>query len=82
MTQLSNENIQLARVQFGVDIKLVEAIKKADAMSLNGGSNMTVVRTKEFAICIYNDFKMKAAQDEILEQIYSTDDGFIYQPAA
>jgi len=82
MTQLSNERIQLARVQFGVDIKLVEAIKKADAMSLNGGSNMTVVRTKEFAICIYNDFKMKVAQDEIIEQIYSTDDGFIYQPAA
>ena len=82
MTQLSNENIQLARVQFGVDIKLVEAIKKADAMSLNGGSNMTVVRTKEFAICIYNDFKLKVARDEIIEQICSTDNGFIYQPAA
>ena len=82
MTQLSNENIQLARVQFGVDIKLVEAIKKADAMSLNGGSNMTVVRTKEFAICIYNDFKLKVARDEIIELIYSTDNGFIYQPAA
>ena len=82
MTQLSNENIQLARVQFGVDIKLVEAIKKADSMSLNGGSNMTVVRTKEFAICIYNDFKLKVARDEIIEQIYSTDNGFIYQPAA
>jgi len=82
MTQLSNENRQLARVQFGVDIKLTEAIKKADIMAQGGGSNMTVVRTKDFAICIYNDFKLKVTQDEIIEQIYSTDNGFIYQPAA
>lgn len=82
MTQSSNERIQLARVEFGVDIKITEAIKKADAMSENGASNMTVVRTKDFAICIYNDYKMTVAQDEIIEQIYSTDHGFNYQPAA
>jgi len=82
MTQLSNERIQLARVEFGIDIKITEAIKKADSMSDNGASNMTVIRTKEFAICIYNDYKMTVAQDEIIEQIYSTDNGFIYQPAA
>lgn len=82
MTQLSNERLQLARVQFGIDIKLTEAIKKADIMSDNGGSNMTVVRTKDYSICIYNEYKMKIAQDEIIEQIYSTDNGFIYQPAA
>ena len=82
MTQLHNEQLQLARVEFGVDIKLTEAIKKADIMSENGGSNMTVVRTKDFSICIYNDYKMKVAQDEIIEQIYSTDTGFNYQPAA
>ena len=51
-------------------------------MSDNGGSDMTVVRTKDLAICVYNDFKMTVAQDEIIEQIYSTDHGFIYQPAA
>jgi len=82
MTQSSNERIQLARVEFGVDIKITEAIKKADAMSENGASNMTVVRTKDFAICIYNDYKMTVAQDEIIEQIYSTDHGFNYQPEA
>jgi len=82
MTQSSNERIQLARVEFGVDIKITEAIKKADAMSENGASNMTVVRTKDFAICIYNDYKMTVAQDEIIEKIYSTDHGFNYQPAA
>lgn len=81
MTQLSNERLQFARVEFGIDIKLTEAIKKADTMSDNGGSNMTVVRTKDFSICIYNDYKMKVAQDEIVELIYSTDNGFIYQPA-
>jgi len=82
MTQLSNERLQQARVEFGVDIKLTEAIKKADAMSDNGASNMTVVRTKDFAISIYNDYKLTVAQDEIIEQIYSTDHGFNYQPAA
>lgn len=82
MKQLSNERIQQARVEFGVDIKLTEAIKKADAMSDNGASNMTVVRTKDYAISIYNDYKMTVAQDEIIEQIYSTDNGFIYQTAA
>ena len=82
MSQLHNEQLQLARVEFGVDIKLVEAIKKADAMAENGGSHMTVVRTKDFAFCIYNDFKLQVAQDEIIEMIYSTDAGFIYQPAA
>ena len=82
MTQLSNDRIQLARVEFGIDIKITEAIKKADSMSDNGASNMTVVRTKNFAISIYNDFKMAVAQDEIIEQIYSTDNGFNYQPAA
>ena len=82
MSQLSNERIQQARVEFGVDIKLTEAIKKADAMSDNGASNMTVVRTKDYAISIYNDYKMTVAQDEIIEQIYSTDNGFIYQTAA
>ena len=82
MTQVNTESRQLARVEFGIDIKLTEAIKKADAMSLNGGSNMTVVRKKDFSICIYNDFKLMVAQDEIIEEIYSTDNGYIYHPAA
>lgn len=81
MTQL-NKKTQPERIEFGININITEAIKKADAMSDNGGSNMTVVRTKDHAICIYNNYKMMVAQNEIIEQVYSTDNGFIYQPAA
>lgn len=58
------------------------AIAQADKMADSGGCHMTVVRTKRHGVCIYNEFQMAVAKDEIVEEIYSTDNGFIFRSAA
>ena len=66
------QSVAGARVSTAISV----AIAEADRMA-NGGANMTVVKTKRFGICIYNDFQLTVAKDEIIEQIYNTDGGFI-----
>jgi hypothetical protein len=71
-------SIMDARVQTNVSL----AIDKAVAMAVNGGCNLTVVNTRSKGICIYSDYQLMVAKDEIIERIYSTDDGFIYRKVA
>jgi len=59
-----------------------KAIEEADRMAGYGGSTMTVVNTKNNGICIYNEFQMTIAKDEITEEIYCTDGGFLFRVAA
>lgn len=58
------------------------AIREANRLADKGGVNYTVVSTKNFGICVYNDFQLKVSRNEVLEEIFSTDDGFIFQAAA
>ncbi|MCG8612004.1 MAG: hypothetical protein MI864_15875 [Pseudomonadales bacterium] len=65
-----------------VETAISAAISQADKMAGSGGCNMTVVRTKRHGVCIYNEFQLTVAKDEIIEKIYSTDNGFIFRTAA
>jgi hypothetical protein len=65
-----------------VDNAVSIAIVRADDMAKHGGNQYTVVRTKKFGVCIYHDYQLRAGKNEIVEEIYSTKDGFIYRPAA
>jgi hypothetical protein len=66
------------RVETAVSV----AIAQADKMAESGGCHMIVVRTKQHGVCIYTELKMSVAKDEIIEEIYSTDNGYIFWTAA
>ena len=64
------------------DTAISLAIREANRLAEKGGVNYTVVSTKDFGICVYNDFQLKVKSSEIIEQIFNTDHGFIFQAAA
>lgn len=72
------QSVAGAQVETAVSV----AISQADKMAESGGCHMTVVRTKRHGVCIYNEFQLTVAKDEIIEEIYSTDNGFIFRTAA
>lgn len=58
------------------------AINKAIEIAEKGLCNMTVVRTKNNGVEIFSEYQMNVAKDEIVEAVYSTDNGFIFSVAA
>lgn len=80
--EITEEQVQQSVAGARVDNAVSVAIAQADRMAESGGCHMTVVRTKRHGVCIYNEFKMLVAKDEIIEAIYSTDNGFIFRTAA
>lgn len=65
-----------------VDPSVLSAIEMADKMASCGGSPMTVVRTKNHGICVYHDYQTRVANNEIIETIYSTENGFTFRSVA
>ena len=72
------QSVKGARIETAISL----AIDEATRMSREGESNFTVVSTVNHGICIYSDFQLTVKKDEIIEAIFSTDDGFIFQAAA
>ena len=72
------QSVAGARIESAVSVAIAQADKRSEC----GGCHMTVVRTKRHGICIYHDYQMKVAKDEIIEEIYSTENGFIFRSAA
>jgi len=62
-------------------LAIQEAIFQALKLADKGGARMTVVRTRNHGICIFNDAKLAWEEHEIEAYIYCTDTGFIFNPA-
>ncbi|QFT57102.1 hypothetical protein [Microbulbifer sp. THAF38] len=80
--EMTEEQVQQSVAAARIDSDVSVAITQADRMAESGGCHMTVVRTKRHGVCIFNEYKMLVAKDEIIEAIYSTDNGFIFRSAA
>lgn len=80
--ELTEEQVRASVAGAHVNTAVTAAIDEADKMAGFGGSTMTVVNTKDNGICIYNGFQMTVAKDEITEEIYCTDGGFIFREVA
>jgi len=72
------DSVAGARVATAISV----AISEADKLAEKSNANITVVRTKNHGICVWTDYKVCVAKSEIVEIIYTTDDGFAYQEAA
>ncbi|UZE97259.1 hypothetical protein [Alkalimarinus alittae] len=59
-----------------VNAAISAAIDDADKLAKRSGCKMTVVRTLNYGICVYPDFKMIVCKHEIVEEIYNTENGF------
>lgn len=79
---MTQEQVKQSVTGARMDCAVSVAITEADRMAGRGACHMIVVRTKRHGVCIYNEFQMQVAKDEIVEAIYSTDNGFIYRSAA
>lgn len=80
--QMTETQAQQSVAGARADTAISLAIREANRLAEKGGINYTVVATKNFGICVYNDLQLKVKQSEIIEQIFSTDNGFIFQAAA
>jgi hypothetical protein len=67
---------------YAIDPAIQVAIELATSMAEAGGCPRTVVRTRRNGVCIYNEFQLVVAKSEIVEEIYNTNDGFIYRQIA
>jgi len=74
---MTEDQVQQSVAGAQVSTALSIAITEAERMSA-GGANRTVVRTKNNGLCVYNDFQLRVAKDEIIERVYDTDGGFIF----
>lgn len=72
------DSVAGARVETAISL----AISEADKLAEKSNANMTVVRTINHGICVWTEYKVRVAKSEIVEIIYTTDDGFAYQDAA
>ena len=78
---MTEEQVQQSVIGSQIETAISTSISQADKMA-GGGCNMTVVRTKRHGVCIYNEFQMSVAKSEIIEEIYSTNNGFKFRSAA
>jgi len=79
---MTEEQVLQSEAAACVDKDVALAIRKAQDLAERGGCNMTVVRTSNHGVCIYSDFQMNVRKGEIVEEIYSTDNGFSFPLAA
>ena len=83
MNTMTFTNAQLSSVDGArITTEVTIAIAKADELAEASGSNMTVVRTKSYGLCVWPDFKVMVRKDEITETVYSSDDGFFFSSVA
>lgn len=74
--QLSNAQLFASVANIQLDTEVSHAAKQADSLAEKTGLNAFVVRTKSLGLCVWQDFKMRVAKDEIVETVYSADDGY------
>lgn len=76
------EAMMRAFAGYSVPNELSGAIDKAIEMSSGGQFNFTVVRTKDGETRIYSDFQMQVGSADVVESVYSTDCGYLYEQKA
>ena len=78
---LNEEQVKVGMPEAGCRTEVSAAIAEADKKATDINV-LTVVRTKSNGVCIFGEFQLRVAKDEIVEVVYNTKAGFIYSKVA